>query len=107
MNFKYHPDALTEYADAALFYDERVPGLGAKLTLEVDSAIEQILNVPDRWRCVDEDVRRYLPHRFPYAILYTVEDDYILIVAIMHLSREPGYWRHRISPGQTNVADNA
>jgi hypothetical protein len=47
-------------------------------------------------RLVNEDVRRCLAHIFPYAILYTIEADYILIVAVMHLSREPGYWKDRL-----------
>jgi hypothetical protein len=42
MTFTYHPDALTEYADAALYYDERLPGLGADFTAEVDRAIERV-----------------------------------------------------------------
>ena len=96
MRFIYHPDALTEYADAALYYEERLPGLGSDFTAEVDRAVARVLEAPDRWRCLEADVRRYLLARFPYGILYTVEEDYILIVAIMHLSREPGYWRHRI-----------
>jgi toxin ParE1/3/4 len=97
MRFIYHPNALTEYADAALYYDERLPGLGADFTIEIDKAIAQILDSPDRWHCVDEDIRRCLVRRFPYAILYTIEKDLILVVAVMHLSREPGYWRHRIT----------
>jgi len=96
MRFIYHPDALIEYADAALYFDERVPGLGADFTNEIDAAIEHIVQSPDRWHPIEGDVRRYLVHRFPYGILYTIEQDYILILAVMHLSREPGYWRHRI-----------
>lgn len=98
MRHVYHPDALTEYADAALYYEERVPGLGTDFTKEIDAAIENIGLTPECCRRVDEDVRRYLVHRFPYGILYTIEEGYFLIVAVMHLSREPGYWRHRISP---------
>jgi len=49
-----------------------------------------------RWRKFDEDVRRCLTRVFPYAILYTIEEDYILIVAVAHFSREPGYWKYRI-----------
>ena len=97
MRYIYHPDALTEYADVALYYEERLPGLGADFTGEVDVAIERILEAPDRWNLDEEDVRRYLLRRFPYGILYTIEEDYVLLVAVMHLSREPGYWRHRIS----------
>ena len=97
MRYIYHPDALTEYADVALYYEERLPGLGADFTGEVDLAIERILEAPDRWHCVEEDVRRYLLRRFPYGILYTIEEGCVLIVAVMHLSREPGYWRYRFT----------
>jgi hypothetical protein len=48
------------------------------------------------WRVFEEDIRRYLVRVFPYAILYSVEDDYVLIIAVMHLSREPGYWKDRL-----------
>lgn len=40
---------------------------------------------------MDEDVRRCLTHVFPYGVLYTIEADFILVVAVMHCSREPGY----------------
>jgi hypothetical protein len=33
---------------------------------------------------------------FPYAILYTIEHDFLLIVAVMHLSREPNYGKRRV-----------
>lgn len=38
------------------------------------------------------------PRVFPYAVLYSIEDDFILIVAVMHCSREPGYWKTRVAP---------
>lgn len=97
MKYIYHPEALAEYADAALYYEERTVGLGADFTVEVESAIQSVLNTPDRWRCIEEDIRRFLVRRFPYGILYTIEQDYVLILALMHLSREPGYWRHRVA----------
>lgn len=96
MKYIYHPEALAEYADAALYYEERAPGLGADFTIEVESAIHKVLEAPDRWRCMEDDIHRFLVRRFPYGILYTVETDHVLILAIMHLSREPGYWRHRV-----------
>ena len=45
-----------EYADAALYYEERVGGLGADFTVQMDEAIESILEAPDRWPCIEEDV---------------------------------------------------
>lgn len=60
-------------------------------------AIHLILDAPDTWGIFEEDIRRCLTRIFPYAILYTVEPDHILIVAIMHSHREPGYWRKRLA----------
>jgi hypothetical protein len=44
---------------------------------------------------IDEDIRRCMTRKFPYGILYTIEPDYILILAVMHCSREVGYWKNR------------
>ncbi len=63
----------------------------------VENAIEAILEDPLRWRRFVEDVRRCLTRLIPYAIMYTIEADFILIVAVAHCSREPGYRKHRIA----------
>ena len=56
---------------------------------------EAFCDAPARWRRIDEDVRRCLTHVFPYGVLYTIENEFVLIVAVMHCSREPGYWKTR------------
>jgi hypothetical protein len=30
------------------------------------------------------------------AVLYSIEPDFVLIIAVMHCHREPGYWQHRL-----------
>jgi hypothetical protein len=62
----------------------------------IEASIERVLEAPTRWRVIDDDVRRCLAHVFPYGILYTIEADFILIVAVMHFSREPDYWKGRL-----------
>jgi toxin ParE1/3/4 len=79
------------------------PGLGPPFTREIETAIERILGAPDLFRFVEQDVRRCLAHTFPYGVLYTVERDFILIVAVAHGSRKPGYWRERLSRGRPNA----
>ncbi|GJD21351.1 hypothetical protein RIVM261_063070 [Rivularia sp. IAM M-261] len=61
----------------------------------VEDAVYRIREAPTRYPIIDEDVRRCMARRFPYGILYTIEQDYILILAVMHCSREPGYWKSR------------
>ena len=97
MRYEFHPAALEEYREAASWYAEREPQVARKFIDSVEEAIARIVEAPRRWRVVDEDVRRCLTRVFPFGILYTIEDDFLLIVSIMHFSREPGYWKSRIA----------
>jgi len=97
MRFDFHPEALDELQDAAYRYNLRQKGLGLRFVDTVEETIDRILEAPTRWRILEADVRRCLTRVFPYAVLYIVELDFILIIAIMHCHREPGYWRKRIS----------
>lgn len=96
MRYEFHPDALAELKGAAEYYARREAGLGFRFVDSVDEAIGRILQAPTRWRIIEEDVRRCLTHVFPHGVLYTIERDYILNLAVMHCSREPGYWKYRL-----------
>jgi toxin ParE1/3/4 len=96
MRFEFNPEALEEYDQAGNYYAQRESGLDLRFIVCVEDTIELILQDPYRWPPFDEDVRRCLTRVFPYAILYTIEPDFILIVAVAHCSRDPGYWKHRL-----------
>lgn len=96
MRHAFHPEALLEFEEAVQFYKQRGRNLGRRFAREIRTTIAKITATPDRWRILEEDVRRCLVRVFPYALLYTIEEDHILIVAIMHGRRRPGYWRHRL-----------
>ena len=97
MRYEFHPSALEEYREAALWYAQRDAQVAQKFVASVEEAIARIVEAPERWRVVDEDVRRCLTRVFPFGILYTIEGDFLLIVAVMHFSRAPGYWKSRIT----------
>ena len=96
MIFRFHPAARIEFREAVAFYEERSKGLGEEFASELLDCIETILDDPARWRVFEQDVRRCLMGRFPYGIFYSVESGHILILALMHSSRMPGYWRNRM-----------
>lgn len=96
MKFEFHPEALEEYKDAARYYEECQPGLGHRFIASVEQAILHVIEKPGQGKLLEKDVRRYLTRVFPYTVLYTIEPDYILIVAVMHCHREPDYWKKRI-----------
>ena len=95
MKLVLHPEALQEYEEAVADYEERQEGLGERFILSVEAAFESIKESPERWPVLEADVRRRLTRVFPYAVLYTIERDQVLVVAVMHCRREPGYWRTR------------
>lgn len=85
-----------EMLDAAEFYELQVPGLGNAFLNRVDSAIADIAQNPERWPIVRSNVRRRLVHRFPYGLLYRVDPDEVVILAVAHLHRHPSYWTERM-----------
>jgi plasmid stabilization system protein ParE len=95
MRFEFHPEALEEYEEAALWYSERDLGVALRFIDAVEDTIGRILETPARWPVIEEECGRCLTRVFPYGILYTIESDFILVVAVMHCSREPGYWKTR------------
>ena len=97
MRHEFHPDALMEYEEAAQYYAGCQEGLELRFMAAVEHTVQQIIEAPERWRILEEDIRRCLTRVFPYAILYTIEKDYVLIIAVMHCHREPSYWHRRVS----------
>jgi plasmid stabilization system protein ParE len=97
MRIEFHPAALEEFQAAAQYYAQKQKGLDLRFIEAIQNALIVIQGNPLMWRILEADVRRFLTKIFPYAILYTIESDYILVVAIMHCHRKPGYWRRRLA----------
>jgi toxin ParE1/3/4 len=96
MKYAFHREALVEYEEAAIYYAAVDPQLALRFVDAVEQAVDLIVETPLRWLDVDDGIRRCLTRVFPYALLYSIETDHVLIVAVMHCSREPGYWKQRI-----------
>lgn len=85
-----------ELEDAIDFYEDQFPGLGKAFYNEVMSCINLIERFPNSWRKVGKKTRKCLLKRFPYLLLYIVDDDELLITAIAHQHRDPDYYSERI-----------
>ena len=101
VRFAFHPDALLEYADATNYYlGAASPAIAERFVAAVESAVALIVADPERCRVVEEPgIRRFVFRRFPYVLYYRWEAnrEFVSIFAVMHCSREPGYWRQRIA----------
>ena len=97
MKVEFHPEAVAEFEDAVIYYEHHQEGLGGKFLNAIEAAIRSIQRAPRRWPILDQAIRRRLVRTFPYAVLYTCEPKFILIIAIMNLHQKPNYWRARAS----------
>ena len=92
--YRYLP-AAREDNEAAAFYEASVPGLGDAFLDDVERAIDDIRENPRIGAPIGRALRRTILRRFPFTIVYAERDDEIVIVAIAHDRRRPGYWRGR------------
>ena len=88
--------ASKEFTAAVRGYEEQRPGLGGEFFDAVVHATSLIQAQPEIGALSpDRRTRRVLVQRFPYQVVYRLSEDEIVIVAIAHLKRKPGYWRKR------------
>ena len=95
MKFLFHPEAENEFHEAIEYYEQCETGLGQDFAIQVYSTIKNITRYPMALPIVEDDIHRCIVNRFPYGILYSIEKDKIFILAVMHLRRNPDYWKQR------------
>jgi toxin ParE1/3/4 len=93
----FHRAAQREYGDAAKYYAKTSPELGVRFYDEIDRLIRDIRQDPECYHFFDSPIRRHFSSVFPYAVLYVDQPDRVLIIAVMHMKRQPGYWRKRLT----------
>lgn len=93
------PEAEEEMQEAASYYQSQADGLGNDYLSEVERAVHAIATSPDSWPILEHNLRRRLVRRFPFCVLYKVDPEAIVIIAVAHLRKKPGYWRKRMRKG--------
>jgi hypothetical protein len=88
--------ARAEFAEAIAFYEDRQAGLGREFAEEIKRTVQRVIDYPARWPKLSKNTRRCRTQRFPYGVVYQIAGEDILVVAIMHLQRRPGYWKDRL-----------
>jgi plasmid stabilization system protein ParE len=92
------PDAITDIEEAAQWYEDREPGLGADFARSIFERIESLRTKPlihllrDRRR----NVRWVLAHRFPYRIVYRMQNELVKVFAVVHTARHDRQWNKRV-----------
>jgi len=93
---KFLAPAEAELLDAISYYNMQSEGLGYEFAAEVKKTIERIIQYPEAWAKLSKRTRRCRTNRFPYGVIYQIREETLLIVAVMHLGREPQNWKSRL-----------
>lgn len=84
--------ARQELEDAVRYYELEYSGLGRRFKEEARKAALRIAAYPEAWSIERGDIRKCLLHKFPYKLMYSVEENHILVIAVAHQHRQPDYW---------------
>ena len=82
-------DAEADVAAGYGWYEEQREGLGAEFVEEISATVDAIEEEPLRFPKTFRELRRALVHRFPYGVFFVVRPQAIVVVAVMHLARNP------------------
>lgn len=102
LDVRYHPEALAELRADVAWYEERGVGLGDLFEVAVDDLVDTVLEWPESgavWPGWDSSpvVRSRRVAGFPYRLVYFVHATELVVVALAHEKRKPGYWRDRLT----------
>ena len=90
------PEAKADLLEARDWYEAQRPGWGAVFNRSVEACFERIRRMPRGFRAVHGEVRRAQLRRFPHGVFYWIEDEQIVVFAILHGRRDPRGWRERL-----------
>jgi toxin ParE1/3/4 len=93
---EFHEEASAEFEEAFDWYLARHQSTASNFSTEPSEAIDMIAVGPQRWPRRLHGTRKFLLHRFPFAVVYRELPSVIQVLAVAHAHRRPGYWKNRL-----------
>ena len=93
---RFLPAAEAELLREVTYYSNAREGLGIKFEAAVASAVKSAVGNRDRGGPSLKGTRSRLVSGFPFTIVYRASESELLVVAIVHHRRKPGYWLARV-----------
>ena len=94
-NARFHGEARLEFLDSVAYYEAIQVGLGERFRQSVEAAVALVVSFPFAGSPYKHGTRRVFPKKFPFSIVYMVGGNEIVIFAVAHFKRKPGYWKIR------------
>lgn len=91
----YLPEARRDFDDSFDWYVQRSVQVAVRFANAISAALTGVTANPDRFARVDDLHRECPVKQFPFRIIYRVAANRVVVVAVAHAKRRPGYWKHR------------
>ena len=89
------PRADLDVAAAFEWYETEQAGLGREFLAELRTTYDRVADAPLQYQHLRSGIRRALLRRFPYAVYFAIEADVVVVLAVLHASRDPAEWQRR------------
>jgi plasmid stabilization system protein ParE len=96
MDIRFLSLANREVDDAVQWYEAREEDLSREFLDELDRVVRLVRLHPYAGVQIEPEIRRFLFRRFPYSLIYGLDEKTIVVIAIAPQHREPNYWADRI-----------
>ena len=90
-SFRLRRAAQLDLEDAFFWYEDKQTGLGNRFLSTVREAIDRICDRPEMYVEVEPEIRRAPVRRFPFWVIYTVEESIITVLAVVDSRQDPEY----------------
>src|ERR1043166_2269054 len=92
------PEVESDLLEAEQYYETREPGLGKDLVRAVRELLRRLPRnaLLYRVRHKRKQVRWAYPRRFPHRVIFRIEEDTIVIYAVLHAARHDRHWKRRV-----------
>jgi len=96
--YRLQAEAAVEFEVESAFqwYETEEPGLGFEFLNQLRGCYERLLRAPYAYQEPRSGIRRALTKRFPYAVYFSIEDEFVVVLAVLHTARDPAEWQQRI-----------
>jgi hypothetical protein len=97
LNLSYHNLAEVEIDSSLTWYEERSRQAFDQFRIRLTSALNSIPKFPERFPCIYGEFRSARVKKFPYKVIFRIEQDQLFVIALAHDKRDPDYWKDRVS----------
>jgi toxin ParE1/3/4 len=94
--YRLDPRAWHAIEAGADWYLHRSADASVGFVAAISDALDCISEAPQRWPKYLYGTRRFVLHRCPFSLVYLDESELLIVVALAHSKRKPGYWMQRL-----------